>query len=211
MIEITTYVLGPLENNVYLLHEPDSGRAVIVDPAVGSESICADTAAQGLTLEAIWITHSHFDHIAGVNAVFKANGKAVPVLLHPMDRPLWVIPAWAAELGVPVENLPTPQATLEHGQLLSLGDERVEVRHAPGHSPGHVLFYLPSAAALLCGDVIFRRGIGRTDLQGGDYHTLIDSISRQVLTLPDGTRLLPGHGDESTVGEEWKGNPYLTW
>ncbi len=209
MIEIVTFVLGPLENNNYLLVEPESKTCVVVDPGLECQPVSLEIQRRGLNLQAIWITHGHFDHFAGVSIIQANNPVPVPVWLHPMDQAVWRIPAWAAQFGRRLETPPLPDMAFEDNQILMLGNESVEVRHAPGHSAGHVMFYLKSAGALLCGDVIFQNSIGRTDLEGGDYATLIRSIRSQVLTLPDETRLLPGHGPETTVGEEKQFNPFL--
>lgn len=209
MIEIDTFVLGPLENNVYLLVEPESKAAVVIDPGYDSQVVVAEIQRRGLALQGMWITHAHFDHIAGIKAVQEGSKTHIPVMLNPLDRGTWEIPAWVGEYGMPVETLPDPDEPLHHGQILMLGREEVEVRHAPGHSAGHVMFYVKSAGALVCGDVIFNGSIGRTDLTGGDYDTLIRSIKEQVLSLPDDTRLLPGHGPETTVGDERRFNPFL--
>jgi hydroxyacylglutathione hydrolase len=104
---------------------------------------------------------------------------------------------------------PEPTIDLKHGQILRLGGNQFEVRHAPGHTQGHVMFYCPAEIVLFCGDVIFEGSIGRTDLPGGDFDTLISSIRSQILSLPDNTRLLSGHGPETTVGMERRSNPYL--
>ena len=112
--------------------------------------------------------------------------------------------------GLKIDPGPEPTIDLEHGQILHLGRYRFEVRHAPGHTPGHVMFYCAEQKVLFCGDVIFQGSIGRTDLPGGDYQTLMNSIRTQVLSLPEDTRLLTGHGPETTVGLERRYNPFLT-
>jgi len=208
-LEIVPFVLGPLDNNTYLLADSDSGAAVIIDPASGSEAVLAEARSRGCQLQAIWMTHAHFDHFLGINEVMDALPEPVPVALHPADLNLWNTGGGAALFGMSVSRLPQPTMLLADGQELPLGASRVQVRHAPGHSPGHVLFYAPDAGAALVGDVIFRGSIGRTDLPGGSYAALLDSIRRQVLTLPPDTRLLPGHGPETTVAAERETNPFL--
>lgn len=208
-LQILTFVLGPLDNNTYLLTDTDSGEAAIIDPAGGSESILAEARRAGSRLKAIWMTHAHFDHLTGVSAVAEAFTPPLPVLLHPADLDLWNTGGGAWMFGVPLSRLPQPAAGLTHGQALQLGSCRIEVRHAPGHTPGHVVFYAAQAQAAFVGDVIFRGSIGRTDLPGGNHATLIDSIRTQVLTLSPQTRLLSGHGPETTVEEERRNNPFL--
>ncbi len=207
-LEIVRLVLGPMENNTYLL--ADSGQAVVVDPSFDSELVLEIVEKHGWDLAAIWLTHAHFDHIAGVQVIQQATGKAtLPVGLHTADLPLWQQGGGARLFGMNIAPGPDPSIHFEHGQIITLGESRLEVRHAPGHTPGHVMFYAAEAGAMLVGDVIFYHGIGRTDLPGGSQAVLMQSIREQVLTLPVQTRLLSGHGPETTIEEELAGNPYL--
>jgi glyoxylase-like metal-dependent hydrolase (beta-lactamase superfamily II) len=123
--------------------------------------------------------------------------------------PLWQMKGGAPLFGMDIDPGPQPDTQLEQGQRLSVGEVEFEVRHAPGHTLGHVVFYCPAEAVMFSGDVIFYGSIGRTDLPGGDHQTLIHSIQTQILTLPNNTRLLSGHGPETTVGAERSGNPFL--
>jgi glyoxylase-like metal-dependent hydrolase (beta-lactamase superfamily II) len=132
-----------------------------------------------------------------------------PVALHPRDYGLWRVKGGAAMFGIEIEPCPEPTVDLSQFVRLHLGEEEFEVRHAPGHTPGHVVFYCAQESVAFCGDVIFQGSIGRTDLPGGNYDTLIESIHSQILTLPDDTRLLSGHGPETTVGVERVNNPFL--
>jgi hydroxyacylglutathione hydrolase len=132
-----------------------------------------------------------------------------PVALHPADAVLWRMQGGAPLFGFHIDPGPEPTVDLFHGQILRLGRYQLEVRHAPGHTAGHVVFCCLGERVAFCGDVIFRGSIGRTDLPGGDYDTLMDSIREQILTLPDETRLLSGHGPETTVGLERGWNPFL--
>ena len=157
----------------------------------------------------VLLTHAHLDHIEGLGQVKAAFD--VPVLLHPDDRMLYdAAPAQAAAFGLPVPDLPTPELSLRHGQTLQVGEVTLEVRHTPGHAPGHVIFYAAEAELALVGDVIFAGSIGRTDLPGGAHRQLFQSIREQVLTLPGATRLYTGHGPETTVEWEARHNPFLT-
>ncbi len=200
-----------MENNTYLLADPASRSAVVIDPSFESERVLEAAAARGWTLTAIWLTHAHFDHIAGISALTSKEGVFPPVGVHPADLPLYRQGGGSHLFGMRLPPGPEPSFAFAHGQTLALGSlpQAVEVRHAPGHTPGHVIFYLPAAQAAICGDVIFYRGIGRTDLPGGDYDTLIHSIRTQVFTLPPATRLLCGHGLETTVAGEQDHNPFL--
>jgi glyoxylase-like metal-dependent hydrolase (beta-lactamase superfamily II) len=142
-----------------------------------------------------------------------SNNPPLQIGMHP-DAYQWVCDQEPAnKFGLPIEPLPEPDISLQHGQRLPLQaysqDFAVEVLHAPGHSPGSVIFYCSLLQVAFCGDVIFRNSIGRTDLPGGDYQTLLTSIKNQVFTLPESTTLLPGHGPESSVGFEKRYNPYL--
>ena len=131
------------------------------------------------------------------------------VALHPDDLPLWQAQGGAPFFGFRLETTVEPNLELHHGQILKLGNYAVEVRHAPGHTRGHMMFYFKEAKVLFSGDVIFQSSVGRTDLPGGDWETLLTSIREQVLTLPDEVRILAGHMGETTVGEERRGNPFL--
>jgi len=164
----------------------------------------------GVTLEAILLTHAHLDHVEGVPTL-RALAPSAPIYLHPGDRRLYEgVETQARAFNLPsVGPLPPPDRELAHGDLLTFGGCGFQVRHAPGHAPGHVIFYLESMALAFVGDVVFQGAIGRADLPGGDFYQLMDSIRREVLTLPDETRLLSGHGPETTVGWERRTNPFL--
>ncbi len=209
MLEIVRLVLGPAQTNCYLLADPDKKEAVAIDPAWDGERILKAGRQRGWRITNIWLTHAHFDHFGGAGAVADGSSPMPPVALHPADYPLWRASGGAPLFGLQIDPGPEPTIDLVHGMQLFLADQLVEVRHAPGHTPGHVLFYLPGQAVAFCGDIIFQGSIGRTDLPGGDYQTLIDSIQSQVLSLPDDTRLLSGHGGETSVGLERKSNPFL--
>jgi glyoxylase-like metal-dependent hydrolase (beta-lactamase superfamily II) len=210
MLKIVTFVLGPAQTNAYLVADEKTKEAVVIDPAWDGEVILGEAEKHGWRVTNIWLTHAHFDHLGGAAAVADGSHPPPPVALHPEDYPLWRNEGGARFFGLRIDPGPEPTIDLVHGMKLHLGNYEMEVRHAPGHTRGHVMFYCPSERVLFCGDVIFRGSIGRTDLPGGDYRTLIHSIQTQVLTLPDETRLLSGHGPESTVGFERRYNPFLT-
>jgi hydroxyacylglutathione hydrolase len=209
-ISIRSYTTGPMGNNVYLLADHASKKAVLVDPSFDSEGLLKIIEKEGLLLSALWLTHAHFDHLAGVGPILKKLGRDVPVGIHPADLPLYHAGGGAANFGLSLEAGPEPKLLFEAGQNLSLGENVLEVRYAPGHTPGHVIFYQPETGAALVGDVIFRDSVGRTDLPGGSWEQLLQSIQKQVLTLPPETRLLSGHGPETTVEREAKYNPFLS-
>jgi hydroxyacylglutathione hydrolase len=198
---------GQFVQNAWIIADPASRDAVIVDPGEESDRILAEVAARQLTVTAIWLTHAHIDHIWGVDAVRASTG--APVWLHPDDRRWYdVLPEQGKMFGI--EGLPRlapPDHDLVHGESVAVGGFEFAVRHVPGHAPGHVAFIGHGAA--VSGDVLFMDSIGRTDLAGGDHEQLLQSIHREMLTLPDETRVLPGHGPETTVGRERRRNLFL--
>lgn len=210
MLEIVTFTLGPVMTNAYLVADTSVSTAVVIDPADEGDVIVAAAEKRGWRINSIWITHAHFDHIAGAAGVADRLNPPPAIALHPEDYPLWQAQGGAPLFGMRIDPAPEPNLALADGQALYLGEYQFEVRHAPGHTRGHVVFYCAAASAAFCGDVIFRGGIGRTDLPGGDYDTLMHSIYTKILTLPDETRLLSGHGPETTVGLERRTNPFLT-
>ncbi len=212
-LEFICLTLGPLPNNVYLLGDNDSGDAVVIDPSFESQNVLTHAEKIGWTLRQVWLTHGHFDHIAGVEMIANAFNPPLPVGLHPGDLAWYQNEGGAGKFGLSISQPPPLSILFEPGMKLSLNEGQqpaVSVRYAPGHSPGHVMFYCEPLSVLFCGDAIFREGIGRTDLKDGDRMTLLTSIREQVLTLPDETHLLPGHGPESTVGHEREYNPFLS-
>ncbi|NLN70462.1 MAG: MBL fold metallo-hydrolase [Chloroflexi bacterium] len=211
-LEIIHLILGPLGNNVYLLGDHTSGDAVVIDPSFESRAVLDQAETLGWTLRGIWLTHGHFDHLAGAGEIARAFTPHLPVGLHPDDLAWYRQEGGAGQFGMSISPLPQETSPLTHGTPLGLRADLppvAEVRHAPGHSAGHVMFYVERLGTLFCGDVIFYQGIGRTDLAGGDLETLLESIRAQVFSLPDETRLLPGHGPETTVGFERANNPFL--
>jgi hydroxyacylglutathione hydrolase len=209
MLEILPFVVGPLDNNTYLVVDPSSREAAVVDPGLGSGEVYQAILEHKLSLRGIWLTHAHFDHIGGAAALCRAFQPAPLIALHADDLPLWQQNGGADHFRIKIERAPLPGSALRHGELLRLGEETIEVRHTPGHTRGHVIFYLPSAGTALVGDLIFREGVGRTDLPGGDSQALQTSIRQQVFSLPPETRLLPGHGPQTSVAHEQQFNPYL--
>lgn len=206
---VVPFTLGPLANNTYLAADPTTGEAVAVDPSFESEPLLTEVAGRGWKLAAVWLTHAHFDHIAGTNLLRDKLGERIPIGLHPADLPLWREHGGAGLFGFSFHAGEDPTLLLDHGLGLTVGNIPVEVRHTPGHSPGHVVFVVSSAGLVFSGDLIFYRSVGRTDLPGGSSVLLARSIREQIYTLPPETRLLPGHGPETTVGDELKDNPFV--
>jgi len=198
---------GIFEENCYVLADPETARAVLIDPGEDADLFLRRLDAERLTLEAIWLTHAHIDHVAGVAPVVQRT--AVPVHLHADDRQLYDhVAEQGAWLGVRAPQPPPPDHELAAGGTVRVGSIEFEVRHVPGHSPGSVAFVGHGIA--LVGDLVFAGSVGRTDLPGGSAATLLDSIRRHLLTLPDETVVYPGHGPETTVGVERRTNPFLT-
>jgi len=198
---------GTFAENCYIVADPETRDAVVVDPGEEAELFLRRIRTEGLDVRAIWLTHAHIDHVLGVRRVSEATG--APIYLHPADRPLYDRAAdQAAMFGLTAQAPPPPAVQLADGDHLSCGHFQFEVLHVPGHSPGHVAFVGPGVA--LVGDVIFAGSVGRTDLPGGDGEALLRSIRTRLLTLPDDTVLYPGHGPETTVARERASNPFVT-
>ena len=202
------FTAGSFAENGYLVVCDDETTGIVVDPGAAASGMLDAIREEDLSIAAILLTHSHLDHVEGVNRILEDWD--VPLYLHPDDQPLYDhVAEQAKRFGVEMEEPPPPDRTLEHGQVLEFGGSSFEVRHCPGHAPGHVIFWEEEAGVALVGDVVFQGSIGRTDLPGGNFKQLMTSIREQVLSLPDETRLLPGHGPETTVGDERRGNPFL--
>jgi glyoxylase-like metal-dependent hydrolase (beta-lactamase superfamily II) len=197
---------GQFVENCYLVVDEGTTQCAVVDPGEEAGLILHKIAATGATPVAIWLTHAHLDHVLGVPRVAAETG--APVWLHPADRPLYdAVPDQAAWFGLAAPTLPPPDRSFAHGEVVRVGSLEFEVRHAPGHSPGSVCLVGPGV--VFGGDVLFAGSIGRADLPGGDFDTLIASIERELLSLPDATIVYTGHGPETTVGRERRSNPFL--
>jgi glyoxylase-like metal-dependent hydrolase (beta-lactamase superfamily II) len=208
-IFVHTEVVEPFAENARVVGCHRTRSAVLVDPGGRVDELLAVARDGDLRIEAIWLTHAHIDHVTGVGDAIAALGP-LPILLHPDDLPIYeAVPHQAAMFGLTVAAQPAPTDWLVAGQTLALGALRARVLFLPGHSPGHVGFWFEAENTLLSGDVLFAGSIGRTDLPGGDYDTLIASIRTKVLALDDTVRVLAGHGPDTTVGRERATNPFL--
>lgn len=199
--------------NTYLVFDPDTKACAIIDPGMSTpeeeKAIENFIAEKGLTLQHIINTHLHIDHVAGVPFLRKKYG--APLLAHVGDKFLGekiYYQAAAFGLDMEIEGIEISEF-LKNGDKIKIGHGEIEVIEVPGHSKGSIALYDPQGKWLISGDALFRGSIGRTDLPGGDYRELIDSISSKLLTLPEDTVIFPGHGPTSTIGEEKRSNPFL--
>jgi hydroxyacylglutathione hydrolase len=207
-MEVQSLTVGPVAENSYLLRQGDSDRALIVDPGDEAERILEPVEALGLTVEAILITHCHFDHIGAVAPVARATGAKVycpeievPVLADIMS---WV----PGPMFGPFESYEADE-TLVGGETLELAGFELDVIFTPGHSPGHVTYSVRGEDAIFSGDVLFQGSVGRVDLPGGDWETLLESIRTLVDEHPPETTVYPGHMGLTTLGAERASNPFL--
>jgi hydroxyacylglutathione hydrolase len=210
MLEIVPLTLGPAQTNAYLVADSDTKEAAVIDPAWDGHVILEEARKRGWRIAHLWYTHAHFDHIGGAGAIADALNPLPLVALHPNDHVLWRAGGGDALFGFDIDPGPEPTIDFYQGQTLRLGSVEFEVRFTPGHTPGHCIFYVASSHVCFCGDLIFADTVGRTDLPGANWRQLVESIKTQVFSLPDETRLLPGHGPETTVGEEKRNNPFVT-
>ncbi len=214
MLQIKQFVFNPFGECTYIVWDEDSRDAIIVDPGMiapaEANRLNDYIAEKKLNITGIVNTHMHLDHCFGANYVH-SRYKA-PVKAHAADAPLGrSIAAQAARFGI--KGLPESgveiDVPLTDGDTIALGKEAIEVIHVPGHSPGGIALYSPSGKFVLSGDSLFKGSIGRTDLEGGDQHTLVEAVRHRLLSLPDDTLVLPGHGPATTIGDEKTSNPFL--
>ena len=201
--------VGLLQENCYLFGCARTKRAVVIDPGDNARSILRLAAQAGLTLEKIINTHAHFDHVLAVSGIKAATG--APFCLHRSDLPILRetpdrVRLW---LDMEVDPVDDPDEFLEHGQIILVGDEQLEVRFTPGHAPGHVVFVHHGGRQVFAGDTLFQGSIGRFDLPLADGPTLLRSIREQLFTLPDDYAVHPGHGPSTEIGVEREHNPFV--
>jgi hydroxyacylglutathione hydrolase len=207
-MDVRMFTVGLVQENCYLVRRSDSDRAVIVDPGDEPEKLLGAIDALGLTLDGILLTHTHFDHVGAVAPVAKATGAEVwvPELERQVLADIMSYVPWQG-FG-PFESYEA-EHTLSGGEKLELAGFEIDVLFTPGHSPGHVSFSIPEEAALFSGDVLFQGSVGRTDLPGGDWPTLLESIRTLVESLPEETTVHPGHMGVTTLAAERAANPFL--
>ena len=205
-LEILGFTYGPFAENTYVVVGPSGRTAMVVDPGLDSEPVLDVLRRRGLACAMIVNTHGHLDHVAGNAAFQRATG--APIAIHAADLPLLRNVRLQASLyGLPAEDSPEPSVELVEGVPLVLDGTPFEVVHTPGHTPGGVC--LRRGGQMLVGDTLFRGSVGRTDLPGGDWDTLVASIRGKLFALPDDVRCYPGHEGETTIGRERRTNPFV--
>lgn len=205
---LRVYVMevGPLAENTYIVEHAATRKGLVVDPGFDGEEILDRLAERGITLEKILLTHGHLDHVAAVRVLKERTGATIHI--HPDDSErMQTADVQGRMFGLRIEAPPPPDVLLSEGDRIGLEDQAFRVLHTPGHTPGHVTFLTGEMAFV--GDLIFAGSIGRTDLPGGSYDTLIRAVREKIFTLPDRTVLFPGHGPSTTVGEEKRSNPFF--
>jgi hydroxyacylglutathione hydrolase len=205
---LETFPVGPLRCNCTILGDEVTHEAIVVDPGDNIPEIISRLQKHGLTLRQIVVTHAHIDHVGGAAQLRKSTG--APVLMNQQDLELLgMMEMQAGWLGVPTPQVAPPDASAEDGLAIGLATLPAQVLHTPGHTPGSICLLFPDHHLLLAGDTLFAGSIGRTDLPGGDGERILRSLRERLLVLPDSTRVLPGHGPETTIGEERQSNPFL--
>ena len=205
---LESFPVGPLACNCTILGDEKTGEAIVIDPGDEVERIHRRLSRLGLTLKKILVTHAHIDHIGGALRLKQLTG--APILLNEDDLPLLAtMTTQAGWLGMAVPETAPPDGNLADGQMVGLEGYPATVLHTPGHSQGSVCLHFAPLKLLVAGDTLFAGSIGRTDLPGGNFDQIIDSIETRLLALPDETKVLPGHGPATTIGAERKSNPFL--
>jgi hydroxyacylglutathione hydrolase len=205
-VRVEQFSVGPLDNNLYLLTADAAKEAIVIDPSIDSEGVLAEISRRGLDVKRILLTHAHIDHILMVKRFHEATG--APVWLHAADRPLYDRGVdQAAAFGMPWPGSAPIAHAIEEGEEVGIAGIPIRAIHTPGHSPGSVTFV--TSDGLISGDVLFRGSVGRTDLPGGDWGLLARTIRERLFSHPKETRVLPGHGPETTIGFELRTNPFV--
>ncbi|HWG22432.1 MAG TPA: MBL fold metallo-hydrolase [Terracidiphilus sp.] len=205
---LETFPVGPLQCNCTILGDEAAGEAIVIDPGDEVGRIQRRLTELGLKLKQILVTHAHIDHVGGALKLKRLTG--APILLNQADLPLLQsMNQQAAWVGVPEPETAPPDAGLTEGLTVGLERYPAQVVHTPGHTQGSVCLHFAPLNMIFAGDTLFAGSIGRTDLPGGDGRQIIRSIETRLMALPDDTRVLPGHGPETTIGQEREHNPFL--
>ncbi len=218
---IQTLVVGLLQTNCYVIGDEETRQGAVIDPGGHAERILSVVSQLGTQLGAelcvkyVIDTHAHFDHVLDngrlMRRLTRLQDTPPELVVHAQAAPVLAAGAGAAWFGFPSTPSPAPDRLVNEGDVLSLGQLSLQVLHTPGHSPGSISLYCAAEKALFSGDVLFRQGVGRPDLPGGDRATLMDSIRNRLFALPDDTRVYPGHGPSTTLGVEKRSNPFVGW
>jgi hydroxyacylglutathione hydrolase len=205
---IETFPVGPLQCNCTILGDEQAGDSIVIDPGDEVGRIHRRLTELGLKVKQILITHAHIDHVGGALKLKRLTG--APILLNESDLPLLeMMDEQAGWVGVATPETALPDDTLTDGLRVGLESFPAEVLHTPGHTQGSVCLHFAPLKLLIAGDTLFAGSIGRTDLPGGNFGQIIDSIETRLLALPDETKVLPGHGPYTTIGAERRRNPFL--
>lgn len=205
---LETFRVGPLECNCTILGDEAASEAIVIDPGEEVGRIHRLLTSRGLRLKQILITHAHIDHVGGALRLKRLTG--APILLNENDLPLLaMMDQQAAWLGVPTPEVAPPDESLVEGQIVGLDAYPAQVIHTPGHTQGSICLRFAPLNLLLAGDTLFAGSIGRTDLPGGNFDQILESIRTRLLKLPDETNVIPGHGAVTTIGQERRANPFL--
>lgn len=211
MLQVKSFVFSPIAENTYVLYN-DQNEAIIIDPGCyfdhEKEELAGFISANDLTVRMLLNTHCHLDHVFGNK--FVAEKYSLIPLIHKLETEmLSYAPVSGLMYNLPFENFSGEPGFLEEGQFISIGSDKLKVLFTPGHSPGSISFYNEEQGFVVSGDVLFQQSIGRTDLPGGNLEILLDSIRKQLFSLPENTIVYSGHGSTTTIGEEKKFNPFL--
>lgn len=205
---LETFPVGLLQCNCSILGDENTHEAMVIDPGDNIAYILERLAANQLRLKQIVVTHAHIDHVGGAVRLKRATG--APILLNENDLPLLrMMDIQAGWLGVAAPEVAPPDESASDGLILSVANHRAEVLYTPGHTQGSICLHFAPERLLFAGDTLFAGSIGRTDLPGGDGEQILRSIHNRLLPLPDETRVICGHGDETTIGAERESNPWL--
>jgi len=215
---IKTLLVGQLHTNCYLVADRETGEAMVVDPGAEGERIYAAVESLQAAQASVWVkyvvnTHAHFDHVRAngplLDKLHAAQETPPELVAHADALPALAQGGGASFFGFRIVHSPEPGRVVGEGETLILGAHELQVMHTPGHSPGSISLYCADEGVLFCGDVLFRQGVGRYDLPGGSWAILQESIRSRLFTLPDATKVYPGHGPTTTIGGEKRSNPFV--
>ena len=209
MLQVKIVPVTAFAQNCSIVWDSETKDAILIDAGGDAAKLRQEVEALGLKVKALWLTHGHLDHAGAVGELARIWG--IPVIGPHKEDQFWLdmIQEVSQRYGFPIPELVHVNQWLEGGEVLALGEHQFEVRFAPGHTPGHVMFYNQQHALLWTGDVLFKGSIGRTDFPKGNHQQLLDSIQRECFSLPDDTQFISGHGPMSSIGYEKQINPFV--